>query len=145
MRELKDNFCFFFFPQTCFLHWIYWSLLRATAFPECSAPPRHRKIVLSSLRSRGIKASALLSQNQTPCCSDSGSLRLISPGVSFHLLTRIIRWQKVHVAESLINVIPLFKQKQDKVQKKAFSGGILLGLFVKLHLENNGFRHNRPR
>lgn len=105
----------------CFLRRIYWSLRRAVVLPECSAPLRHRKIALSSLCSWGIKAAALLSQNQTPCCSDSASLRLISPGVSFHLLTRITRWQKVHVAESELlsdRSYPLLQTKKKKTSFK---------------------------
>lgn len=78
----------------CCLHWISWKLVGPAAFPACNAPLRHWKITLSSPFSQGIKAAALLSQNQTPCCSDSTRLWLISPRVSFYLLTRITGRQK---------------------------------------------------
>lgn len=79
----------FFYLQACFLHWTYWNLLGAVAFPACSAPQRRWKITLSSLCFQGIRAAALLSQNWALCCSDSTSLGLISPGVPLHVLTHI--------------------------------------------------------
>lgn len=125
-----------FYPQTCFLHWIYWSLLGAVAFPACSAPLRHWKIALSSLCSRAIKAAALLSQNQTPCCSDSASLRLISPSVSFHLLTHKATKSACgrEWAFDWTIQFSLFKTK-----KKEW----IACLYVELHLKNNAFQKYR--
>ncbi|PWA26652.1 hypothetical protein CCH79_00000692 [Gambusia affinis] len=53
-------------------HRTHRSPLPTGAVPACRAPRKHKNVPLRSRRCRGIKAGALLGQNQTPCCSDGG-------------------------------------------------------------------------
>jgi len=86
--------------------WIHWSPRRAAAYPECSAPLRRGQIAVSSHCSWGIKAAALLSPNQTPCCSDG---RPASAHLTWRVLSLIDTWkQKSPCGRKRINLSLLF-------------------------------------
>lgn len=110
----------FLYPQAFFRHWIPRSQLKTGAFPACQATKKHRNFPLSFPCSWGIKADALLSQNQMPCCSDSFRARLISPGVSYHTLARITGWQKIMLEKVSFSVIKfiLFYFNVDEIRLK---------------------------